>query len=345
MNIALVSRFVLPALLATACLGADFTYTDQTEITGGSMKSLMNLAARFSKQAGAPITTVHRYKDHRMGTFTGDQVNITDIQAETITMIDTKKKEYSVITFAEMAEAMKAMMAKMSGAKKPAKSDVKMEWKISADNTGKTKEVAGVNAKHTILKMQAQGTDPQSGQSGTMAIATDIWTGKVPGYETAQKFNMELGKKLMVSANVNPMMAAQLGESMMSGMGEVAKKMSELDGMPLQSVTRMGMGNVPPASEAPTAAAAPESQGPTAKEALGGALKGLGGFGRFGRKQPKAEEPPPAQPPEANQAAASGILMETTTTVMSFSSEAIDPSLLSVPSGFKQVEHPMKKMR
>jgi hypothetical protein len=344
-SIRFLLRAALPAAITLAVSAADFTYTDRTEVTGGSLKSVMNLAARFSKQAGGNATTIHRFKDQKMGTFTGEQISITDLKAETITAIDTGKKEYSVITFAEMAEAMKAMAAKMSGAK-PQKSDndVKMDWKFSADNTGKTKEVAGVTAKHTIVKLESEMTDTKSGQSGKTGIAIDIWSGKVAGYEAVQNFQKEMAKKLAMSANMNPMMMAQMGEAMIKGMGEASKKMAEMEGMPLETVTRMGAGAPVAASEAP-APAAQENQ-PKASEAISGALGRLGGFGRFGRgKDKKAEEPPPAAQQPGQAPAGGAVLLETTTTVVSFSSDPIDPSLLQVPAGFKQVEHPMKKMR
>jgi hypothetical protein len=86
------------------------------------------------------------------------------------------------------------------------------------------------------------------------------------------------------------------------------------------------------------------SEPPSAKDAL---LGGLGGFGRFGRKkpkeEPKREEPKPqAQPGEG--ASQDSLLMEMTSEVVSYSSDPVDAAVFAIPAGFKQVEHPMKKM-
>jgi len=129
--------------------------------------------------------------------------------------------------------------------------------------------------------------------------------GKVAGFETVKKFQQEMAKKLMLSANFNPGMMAQLGEGMMKGMGEASKKMAEMEGMPLETVMRMGGGGgAPPAASEAPAPAASENQ-PKASEAIGGAIGSslgrLGGFGRLGRGKAKKEEEPP--PPAAQEQA------------------------------------------
>jgi hypothetical protein len=57
----------------------------------------------------------------------------------------------------------------------------------------------------------------------------------------------------------------------------------------------------------------------------------------FGKKKQAA--PPPADP-SANAAATptSAVLMESQTTITSFSSASVDPSHFDVPAGFKQVQ-------
>ena len=83
---------------------------------------------------------------------------------------------------------------------------------------------------------------------------------------------------------------------------------------------------------------------------LGGLAGGLGGFGR--KKKPAAEQPAEQAPAKTETASApassgdpSGALMEMTTEMTNFSSGPVDPSKLSVPSGFKEVPNELSKMK
>lgn len=90
---------------------------------------------------------------------------------------------------------------------------------------------------------------------------------------------------------------------------------------------------------------------------LAGAAGGFGGFGRKKKQQEEAPQQPPAQPQAqtpppapAAQTPANGLgptppgtLIEMTTELTAFSSAPVDPAKMSVPTGFKQVDHEMKK--
>jgi hypothetical protein len=49
-------------LAAAAALGADLTYEQKTEITGGSMKQMMSMLGRFSKGAAGPTSAAARWR-------------------------------------------------------------------------------------------------------------------------------------------------------------------------------------------------------------------------------------------------------------------------------------------
>jgi hypothetical protein len=343
-------RVLLFVTAAVALTAADFTYVDRTEITGGTMKSIMNMAARFSKKAGQPVQTTHHYSGKKNAAVTEDSVTVTDLSAETITALDKGKNECSTITFAEMAEAMKKMGERMAGMKKQEGADMKWNWKVSAENTGKSKIVADTTARHTMVKLTTEATGARSGQTMTTAIAMDIYTGKAAGYEAVKEFNMELGKKMASGMGMDPAMMAQMGAAFGDGMKEAGKALAKIDGMPMETVMRMGSGDVKAASEAPLPAGgdsqeAPQvSKGDAAGAAVGSALGRIGGFGRFGRKK-KEEQPPPPQP-QAQQtppaAAAGSVMLETTTQVLSHNTNSVDIAGL-IPANCKRVEHPMKK--
>ncbi|MFN7922423.1 MAG: hypothetical protein U0Q16_20130 [Bryobacteraceae bacterium] len=337
-------RLLLAVAASSALFAADFTYTQKTDITGGSLKKMMDFARKFSRQPAGPTTTTHRIHGNKMTTETQRSVHVIDLDAETITEINNEKKEYSVITFAEMAAAMKQAAARMSQARKDAP-DTEMKWKVSVDTPGDTRDVAGLKAKHAIMKLEMEATDKKTGASGVTDMNIDQWMAKVPGSEVQREFYKRYGEKMGMANGVDMSVMMQAGPGAMAGLREAGKKLSEMDGISVASVTRMmGMtANAPEGSAAP--AADPKESARDA--AVGAALGRLGGLGGLGRRKSKKDEPaaqPEQQPAQQQAAAQPGVMLEFTTEMTSFSSEAVDPSVFQVPAGYKQVDHPMKRM-
>lgn len=346
-------------LMSTAAF-ADFTYTETTQVTGGSMLSLMKMAGTFSKQArdiGKPIVSTVTIKGNRMARISPDTTEIIDLDAETITNIDNVKHQYTVVTFEQLKRQIQAAMqkAKEQQAKEtktepqPAQpSNTEVTFEAHVRNTGQSKEIAGMSANESILAMKMNATDTTSGQSGAMAITNDMWlVEEIPGYEEVNAFNRKFVAKMgtVLSDAVNPSMLAQY-RGAGQGLGDMAKEMSKIKGTPVLQVVRMGMttnGEAPPAaSEAPLPAAdtqpAMPSAGDVAKESATSAIASkLGGFGGFGHKK-KASPPPDAPPADATaQQPAYSVLMETKTELASFSSMA-DETSFAIPAGFRQVQ-------
>jgi hypothetical protein len=151
-------------------------------------------------------------------------------------------------------------------------------------------------------------------------------------------------------------------------MGGTMEGMSEADMARMQQAQaeaeqqRQQQGPPPTAGEVAGSAAGSAATNAAASRMgrLGGLAGGLGGggFGGFGRKkkqeeppaQQQAQTPPPAAPAAQPAQQAGGLgatppgtLMELTTELTAFSSGAVDSAKLSVPAGFKQVDHPMAK--
>jgi hypothetical protein len=88
------------------------------------------------------------------------------------------------------------------------------------------------------------------------------------------------------------------------------------------------------------------SAGDVAKQSAASMLTSKLPFGGFGRKKQQNDQPPADQ--KANQQGAatqptSAVLMESQTTVSSFSSAPVDDGHFEVPAGFKQVQPQMDK--
>jgi hypothetical protein len=290
-----------------------------------------------------------------------DRTEIIDLDAETITTIDTLKRQYTVVTFEQMKQQIAAAAAKMkaqqqktetSAPQQPSTTDVKFQ--IHVRNTGQAKDVSGLNTQESILTMNMDATDKSSGQTGSLAITNDMWLApEVPGYDEVKEFYRKFALKMgtVFSSAINPAMLAQY-QGAGKGMAEMTEEMSKLKGTPVLQVMRMGTtmdgAPLPAASEAPLppppAGPAMPSAGDVAKQSASSALSSkLGGFGLGGFGKKKAD-PPPADPAPATAATqpTASVLMETNTQMGGFSRTVNDASF-AVPAGFKLVQTKSEK--
>lgn len=329
---------------------ADFTYQETTQITGGSIVSMMKMAGAFSKQArqaGDPIISTVTIKGNRMMRVNKDTTEIVDLDAGTITMIDHLKKQYTTMTFEQMRQQMEAAMAKAKAQQTkqpqpPANNDaqnVDVKFNIKVRNTDASKDVAGLNAKESIMTMTVDATDQNSGQTGSLAITNDMYLAPdIPGYDEVRKFYMRYAAKMgtVMSGAMNAQMMAMLQQPAAGkGMADMVEEMAKLKGIPVLQIMRMGttLDGTPllAASEAPLPAAPPPpSAGSIAKSAVISSLP----FGGFGKKK-KQDDPPPA---DNTAQPNSAVLVESTTQLTSFSQAPVDSSQFNVPAGYKQVD-------
>jgi hypothetical protein len=374
---------------------ADFRYDETSKITGGSMVSMAKFASAFSKgahQMTDPTNSTILVKGNRMAHINQDSTEIIDLDQETITKIDPVKKQYSVVTFQEMKAAMEEAMRRAQAEQKQAPPPTtpasttpppEMKFKVSVTNTGAKKQVAGLDATESILKMTMEAKDQQSGQTGNMAMTNDMWMApEIPGYGEVRDFNARMAAKMstVYSGSMPSLISPQMlnmQPGMFSGMADMAKEMSKLKGVPVSQIMRMGTtadgSPLPAASEAPL----PPSNGPNAGAVagqaannaansatntatanaenkvgshmgtFGGVPSSLGnlGFGGFHKKKPD----PAAQPAAASGTSPSAaptnaaVLMESTMEMTNFSSAPVDAKLFDVPAGYTKVASEYQK--
>lgn len=348
--------FGLMAFASVALLRADFTYQETAQMTGGSLYNVLRSVPLLGRSVRDPIVSTHIIKGNRMATLTKDRVSVIDLDKESITTIDIPKKTYSVMTFAEMKQAMEDALKQMQARQKSGQADpnVQANFKVSAKTTGQTKTVQGLSAQEMLIDMALEGANTKTGESGEMNITADTWYAPVPGYDEVKEFHKRMAVKLgyVFGSGMQQIMqmgAAQGGQANMNqGFEEVAKELSKIDGVPVESVVKMGAGASPAADNTSTAQPAAQPQQQDKQPSVGSAIAGsalgrLGGLGGFGRK--KKEEPPPAKEPAPAQSgsATTGTLMEMTTTLTSFSAGSADASKFEIPAGYKQVEPDVRR--
>ena len=340
------SLFLL--LLSSSLALADFSYEQRSQITGGAMAGMMKLAGTFSKKLREPMSTWTYVKGNKVAHVTGTSSQIFDIDAETVTHVDHEKKTYSVMTFAQMREAMAKMGSSLKA--ETSKEDVETHAKVDVKETGRKKLVANQNTSETLLSFIYEMKDKQGKESAQMETQSSSWLAtNVAGWKEYSEAQQRLGVKMARGMAAGSPMGA--GPGMQPGMSEswgvLAAKMAQMNGVPMLQIVRMGpAGQLPPTNtmgEAkPAAAEEPAAERPKASDIIGGALGGrLGGFGGRKRKDQDRE-----QMPQKSAGAASpegGMLMEMTIETLQVSSLPVDASKLAVPAGFQQVESDMLK--
>jgi len=329
---------------------------------------MMKFAGTFSKDAKKamdPITSTVLVQGNLMARITSDTTEITDLEKESITTVDHRKKQYTVVTFQQMKQQMEEAQKKAQEEQakqnkfaqpqgkpsQPQSSDApppKMKFKVNVRNTSATKTVVGLDTKESILSMELEATDQPTGQKGSLALTNDMWLApEIPGYSEVRDFNKRFAQKMgMVFGDVfKPSMAAMQPGSA-EGMAEMAKEMSKLKGVPVMQVMRVGATAngepLPAASEAPLPASngpVMPSAGEVAKQSAASAISSRLGLGGFGKKKKDPAQDKPADQSQTGQTAAptQSVLMESSTQLASFSSAPIESSEFNVPAGYSLV--------
>lgn len=324
-------------LFFSASLLADFSYEQSTRITGGLLQKMSFL----SKQLREPVRTAISVKGDRMAMVVqGTSANIIDLSKETITEIDFRKKTYAVVTFAQMAQALKEAEARLKSEKGDKQMDIQM--KPSVKETGQTRDINGVAARQFVVTIEFEGTNPDTKERGVfMTFISDTWVGPaVTGYSEVKSFYERMAQKLAWMPGMVPMAGgAETSRAMAAAYQEFAK----MDGVPLLQVSKMAMGPAADAQSGQPAAAQPaqpqQQQQAEAPKGIGGALGRLGG-GRFGLGRRRQQEEQPAQQQQQQQQQPGGppSMMELTTELSGFSANAVADSTFEVPAGFRQVD-------
>ncbi len=338
-------------VLAAATVSADFSYTQTTRVTGGT---LLNMT-RFMPGAGQikePQTQTIAVKGGKMVTYNNDVATIIDADAETMTQVDFKKKQYAVITFAEMKQAMQALRAQLAqaqaqlaqaqGQQQAPQANPLEAMKVSVNETGQSKVISGLNTRQFILTMEMGAPAGAPASAPANKTTMDTWMAPtLPGYEEVTAFGVKMAAKMsdMATPGMNPM--GMFNADVAKSLNTMAKEMSKMSGIPVsQTMTMTGMGasgpNVNAGDAAKGAATDAAVAGALGRSRLGG-LAGLGGLGR--RKQ---EDAKPAEQPQ--QGAVQPVVLMEQVTELTGLSATVDAAKFAVPAGFKQVEHEMKKL-
>jgi hypothetical protein len=198
---------------------------------------------------------------NRKVTTSTDSTEIVDLDKEEMIHIDNVKKTYSVVTFAQMRQAMQNMPAAINQASQQAqeqapqqKPNIKTTFDVKVNNTGVQKEVNGLMAQEQIitLTMTVTNLDAQNGAAGTAnaaaaptngsaapaaqsapnsqtgpasmtyVVTTDAWISPdPPEVKEIEDFDVRMAKKMMEGVDMQAWMAQMKSSFNSSGMNQM----------------------------------------------------------------------------------------------------------------------------
>jgi hypothetical protein len=164
-----------------------------------------------------------------------NQVTITRLDKELIWNINITEKTYTEMTFAQVKGMMEKVKTQVM--KKPEGEEAKLKFDVK--KTGQKKKIGGYQCEEHIIKMIAEGRDPQTGKVQEFEVHTHLWvSAKVKGYDQLQDFQKKMAQKMGWEGGQYANFAQGLGQFGLDT-EELAKKMNEIKGFPMLTVVKM----------------------------------------------------------------------------------------------------------
>lgn len=332
--------------LAAPARAQDVQYrtVSKTEMKG-ALGAVMKLAAKFGGGGSSDMVQTTSIKGARMRTDDGDESSvIIDLDNASFTMLDHKRKTFTVVTVAQMAQALDSVSKAMSSAqatpsRQPAQQtgEGKAEFKfdLKVDKPGERKQIAGAQAERTFMTITTDVQYTPEGEekaedAGRIIMFMDQWNAKDhPAYQAMQEFQRKAPAMFEREAGRSSA-ALAVNPGLSQAMAKAAEESRKIEGLDVMSTTYMVL--VAPEksfdralamSEKPVEDKKGASAGDVAKSALGGLL---------GRKKqddkPKQEEPPPDQV----------TLLVMTQQVTDVTTTSLPASLFEVPAGYRELQ-------
>jgi hypothetical protein len=248
-------RFTIPALLMVALvlatsLRADVKTKEKTLMKfEGMMGGMINrFAGAAAKEGVVSTVAVKGNRMSRIGDTTGQ---IIDLGEEKIYDLDVKKKEYKIVTFAEMRQQIKEARDKAAKQAKdmPAKdkepvdnSAKQLEFEADVKETGQHKTIAGYETREVILTISGHEKGKKIEDSGGFVMSNDMWLGpKVAALDEIAAFQLKYYRAVYGEAlGIDPEQMASM-MAMYPSFGKMASQMQtegrKLQGTALLTIT------------------------------------------------------------------------------------------------------------
>ena len=197
----LVVWSVIVGLCAVAAPGmrADVKTREKTLVKfegmlGGAFKLFGGSAAKDG------ITSTVAVKGARKSSIADTTGEIIDLGEEKVYRVDLKKKEYRVVTFAQLrkewedakAEAQKNAEEMKKAQKEEVQPEREIEFAADVKETGQKKNIAGHDAREVILTITGKEKGKTLAEGGGYVMTSTIWLGpKIAALEEIGQFDLK----------------------------------------------------------------------------------------------------------------------------------------------------------
>jgi hypothetical protein len=213
----------------TGCVLGDVSYEESVRYAGGSliemMRSMSNgamgkmMGGRMGKALQDQTYKVF-LKGNKMARVSASTSMIFDLDAGTLTTVDTEKKSYATASFDDINRRMQEMQQRLA---KNGSQPSEIRFTSKVEPTGKTRTIDGKDAKEYLMTITA------AGQQAGMRVKSDLWAvPSVEGMEELRSFERKMAAKLANMNGFNPMMG-----NASSGLNELNKETLKIDGFPV----------------------------------------------------------------------------------------------------------------
>jgi hypothetical protein len=316
-------------LLVVAVLAAPHVLADVKTREKSTMKFEGFLGGIINRMAGGGDgTSSTTVKGNRMSNM-GDTVGqIVDLSEEKIYVLDMKKKEYKVVTFAEMRQQMEEMKKNLQQQSQSVNPEDKktvedagkqLEFDVDVKDTGEKKNIAGQDTHQVILTITMREKGKTLDEGGGMVMTNDMWLApKVPAMDELYAFYVKYFKAVF-GGTFTGMDATQTNAitAFLPGFTAMAEKMAaeskKLEGTAIMNT--MTIEGVKSAEQ--MKAAASQQQQQSGGGGLSGAIAGRLMRGRGGAPQQRTKA------------------LTSTHELLSIATTASDADV-AIPAGFKE---------
>jgi len=266
----LLAMFLL--LASTAPARADFKYTETSQMTGGSLLSMMKFASKFARGDAkkqerdllAPQTSTHYVKGDRLRTDNTDGTSqIIDVGKQRVIFVDNNKKTYAVATFDQIRAAMEQAMQQMQQQMPPAqpqtatpadKPQITMTPTVKVTPGTSSRVILDLPTNETKVEidlvMQCANPCPDQQQpnqpnpndvSATYAMKMDTFVApSFPGYKEFAEFYRRMGEQVSwMKLPPSSIQRMPIDPRVTQGMSELQKNSDALRGFPMLSYVTM----------------------------------------------------------------------------------------------------------
>ncbi|HDL18309.1 MAG TPA: hypothetical protein ENH29_04590 [Bacteroidetes bacterium] len=315
-------------------LGASFCFADVTvkEKSKVKMHGTVGVLINAFTSAGNEIKTKTIVKGNYLRSERKNEITITDLENERIINIYPKRKEYSVVTFAEMKQQMEAVgeQVKSSGEEQPEtvapeKPQKELEVLFDVNPTGRSKKFHGIQAKQLIMTVTIKQKGYALEDSGGMVITADQWmASNVDGYDEYRQFQEKMMQKMDLPLSMKNMATGIMSiidqyPQVKEGMDKLREETDQAKEVAVKSTTTI---EIVKSKKQMTTDKGNES-GTTD---ITNVSKMLGGFAKKLAKKKKA-------------AGNRSKLMDIFTEIENVSTKPVDTSLFEIPKGFKKIDN------